>query len=1286
MNNGLLYLGGLLTLVLAILFGAPYFIDWNGYRGIFEEEASKVLGRDVRVGGAVNVRFLPTPFVRFEKVRLADTTGQTGEPFIRADSFTMRLALSPLLRGAFEANEIELTKPVLSLVFDGSGSGNWSTLELKPAELPFVPQNVALHSVRLIDGAVAIHRADGVLISTLDAVNGELSADSLKGPFKFKGSVQTGSAQREIRFSTTSTDPDGSVHFKASVHGDATSNSYMFDGTLQDLTTAPKVTGDLTGTIYLPAAVLGEGSAGDERPPVLNLKAQTRADALGAVFEGVELELDGAAEPQVLTGNASAKWGQTQQFDTRLSAKWLDLDMMAAPRGQEAGIEGLRRLFVALVEGLGGDGSSSVQVDVEQAKFAGERTGTLNLDAERHQDVVALRRLAGGLPGGARFDLSGEITGAKSADKTFKGEGSVRGVSFARVQAFAKKSGIDIDLKSEGPFWIAGQVAMGPGSFALTDANAEISGQPVAGEVRIESGARQHITVRLEGDDIDSAVFFPEQAEHVSKVWRHVLGLSPAEHDEVSEKSERARPGTTVEISARRLQHAGSVYKDVDAQIVIDANALLVPKASLTTEAGAHLGASGRIVRASSDSGSAKGTMNYEIDAADGRAIAQAGKLLGLEEILARQMTALPSMRIGGLVQIGRRQPGAAEVTFDGIIGGARIVGDGSFDNGFSAWRTAPARIVASVRAGDLGEMLKLAGAGPQLLAGLTPRPGEASLAISGTLANGAKSMAEVSAEGLSATLRGTIWTQDNQAIAYQADGDVDAQDAREALVLAGLVAPAGLSRVSLAGPVTVSAKDGVTTLSSRGLKSFSSVIKGSVRLTHADGVSNVDADVSADRASVAGLLSWLSEAARADAAEDAEESIWPRAQFDLRPFAHNRGVVRLKVANLELADGLAAQDASLGIDFSDGKVAIGSLKARAAGGDLSVAATIEKGAGGFSLSGSLALDADLAALNPKAAGRAGLQFEGSGQALSPASIINALTGKGSIKLHDVRHPGPAPALVADASDAVLAGRMENDAGVIGKSLAAALGSAAVVAGDKTLPFDVTGGIVKIEPYTIPGPQGSVRVTTTASLSSLGLDSEWQVSAVASPLPPPPEAGPDWKPAVKGPLPQVDFVYTGALGDLAGLEVSADAADLQRELAVRLMERKVEELELLRKRDEERQRQEIERRKALEAERVQAAAAAAAARAAAKQQQQTQPAQDDEQLPPVLPESSATEPIVPQSGPPDEAAQAEEDPAAEALRKTPPPARAPGPRPQPRVERERRTTSDEINRAFGGLP
>ena len=133
MSNGLLYIAGLISLALAALFAVPHFVDWNGYRGVFEEEATRILGRDVRVGGDVNVRLLPAPYVSFEKLRIADPSGTTGEPFFRADSFTMRLSVAPLLKGIIEANEIVLEKPVLRLAVDAEGGGNWRSFSIARA-------------------------------------------------------------------------------------------------------------------------------------------------------------------------------------------------------------------------------------------------------------------------------------------------------------------------------------------------------------------------------------------------------------------------------------------------------------------------------------------------------------------------------------------------------------------------------------------------------------------------------------------------------------------------------------------------------------------------------------------------------------------------------------------------------------------------------------------------------------------------------------------------------------------------------------------------------------------------------------------------------------------------------------------------------------------------------------------------------------------------------------------------------------------------------------------------
>ena len=61
MNSVLLWIAGLLVVLLGSLFAVPYFVDWNSYRGVFEAEASRIIGREVRVGGDVDLRLLPAP-------------------------------------------------------------------------------------------------------------------------------------------------------------------------------------------------------------------------------------------------------------------------------------------------------------------------------------------------------------------------------------------------------------------------------------------------------------------------------------------------------------------------------------------------------------------------------------------------------------------------------------------------------------------------------------------------------------------------------------------------------------------------------------------------------------------------------------------------------------------------------------------------------------------------------------------------------------------------------------------------------------------------------------------------------------------------------------------------------------------------------------------------------------------------------------------------------------------------------------------------------------------------
>ena len=1358
MNNGLLYLGGLLTVILAALFGVPYFVDWNGYRGVFEEEASKVLGRDVRVGGAVNVRFLPTPYVRFEKVRIADPTGQTGEAFMRADSFTMRLAVAPLLRGSLEANEIELSRPVLSFALDSDGSGNWASLQLKPAELPFIPRNVALHSVRFLDGAVSLYGSDGQAIARIEKVNGELAAETLKGPFKFAGRATWSGEERDIKFVTSSPDAEGNIKLKSNLRGALTANSYAFDGALADLSGKPRFTGEVTAKLGLPKLDRAVGDTAGTVMPGFDLKARVDADTSGATFDELTLDVVNAAEPQLISGKASAAWAKEPRFDAALNAKWLDLDFLAGSGGQSATFVKVRQLGLAMLQSLAGDGAASAKIDLEQVKLGGEVAGGLKIDAERVGGVMKIKDMKGGLPGGVRYELSGEIKGETGA-RTFNGEGLVRGSNLARLQAWMQKSGATIDLKAEGPFWVAGRLVAGENQVELTDAKAEIAGHSLSGELKINDKDtndkdRRRIAVRLESSKLDTVSLFPKEALKVEGELLKAFGLegeaggAPAA---AASTGDARQSDLSIRITAGELKHAGKVYRNVDVSVVQEDNVLHIPAAKFQTTGGMTVAASGRV---KTETGQPAGTIGYEIEAPTRDAVKDAAEFFALTKLVPdERIAAVNVAKIAGLVKLGVRSKSAADVTFDGTVNGAHIAGRAEFDTGFRTWRTAPSQISAVLKSPDIGTALGLLHASRAKLDGAEARTIETTLAVSGKLAEKSAMLFDIKSEGLDVTASGAV--QLPEAGASQIDGRVvlRGRDAREVLALAGLPAPGGLSGTAMAGTVDVSAKGGIVELATQGLTAGESRLTGRATITRPDGNTqdagnfNVSADIAADRLTVAGLLGWMTGAHRSnvDAGTDSEQfqPVWPDAAFDFNALGRVSGDIVLRSGAMMLTEGLGVRDSTIKAQFAPGKISLTEVEGRAAGGKLTAAADFTQDAGGVSLDGKFKLGADLSALSEAADGTAAAEFTVTGRALSPASLISGLNGSGVVALSGARHPGPAPVVVSDASDSVFSGDIANDAGVITPALTAAIASARVENGTRQIPITIAGGDLKLDSFLIEAPQGSARVSTVVRLASLAVDSVWQVTAVAAVVLPPPEAPADWKPQAKGPLPPVVVVYTGKLDDLKQLTVAVDVSELQRELSVRQMERKVEELDVLRRRDEERAKQELERRKGLEAERVKAAAIAAAAAAAAKAQK----ANPVEVLPPVIPETSdvpseavpqerAPAPVAspdgagttqgttqgtPQgsnqeashgpakvpvpipvpavesaAGQPEESAQSPpadanvpeivpqgEAPAVAA----PPPVRAVQPKPRPRpAERPRRTTSDELNKALGGWP
>lgn len=1331
MNNALMYLGGVLVVILGALFAVSAFVDWNGYKGVFEEEASRVLGREVRVAGGVNLRILPTPYVSFEKVRLADTIGQTGEPFVRAENFTMRLAIAPMLRGDIEVNEIELNKPVLTLALDGEGSGNWSSVALKSGSLPFLPQNVSLRSVKIADGQVSVYGPGSVTIVRVEAVNGELSAESLKGPYKFKGHATWTGQQHDVKFATALAGSDGNVPINASSRTEGSSNTFALDGTLQDLWGKPKLLGDLTAKLSVPGAATPSKDSKADDALVWDFKSRLTADASGAAFDDIAMSLDSAAEQQLISGTAKSNWNDAGRFEISLASNYLDIDRLAGAGQDSATFEKFKLLSIGLMKAVAGDAPAEAKLDIEQIKVGGETTGGLKIDAERSANGLTIKTLHMGVPGGARLHVSGLVKD-DDGKASFAGSGFVHGGSLERLLSWAEKSGVKLDIKADGPFNAGGKLVINDAGFDLTDLSGEIAGRPFSGAVSRTNGDHQKLAVTLEAATLNSAELFPSATGLLKDQIRTAFGLQelPKSGGKQQPAEVQIAEDVTLRLIANELKQGTGIFRNVDATLGFERGDIRIPSARFTTNRGLAVALEGRIRGASSEP---SGHLSYEVSAETSEAMKDIASVFGLGGVVAEdRLAGAGPAKAAGIIKLGGRAKGAADITIDGMAGASRISGYAEFDEGLSAWRTGSSRAQISVRGADSKTFRALFGGGAKKAVVLS-RPADVKIAVTGSIERGAVTVADIVSEGLQATYTGVMRIPslgDSNAEGMLA---LTASDVREALSIAGVGSAAGLAGIPVEGRLAVVQKGGDWQLSSEKFSLGGAIVSGIASVSGvAGGSPHVEADLKANQMSLESLLAGVVEKAPPqpprDAAADGAETampLWPDASFVFDQFGSLAGNVRVAFGSLSLGERWSVRDGSLKLALTPGKVSLAEINGKAAGGEFNGALDFEKVQGGTGLTVNLKLDdIELSSISAAAKGTIAIELSAMGHGSSPASIMASLGGQGHIALKEAVMPGPSTRTGTDLIDAVMQNEVKNEPEAISAAIENLLTSATVNAGSRKVPVVISNGVAKTEPQTFESGQDKLAVMAQANLATLAFESSWRVSSVLPGLALPPETVEGWvPPADKGLLPAVLIAYNGQLDRLSELVPKIDATELQRELAIRQMERNVSELERVRKLDEQRARQDLERRKAADAERAAAAAAAAAQRAAARNA-------DPVQAPPIVPDSNGVAPpaaVQPASRPwtalpqpikqPDQqrdggATEAVPEGASLPLQNGPqntgkeggapprvtvePSAAAPAlppaaakpavaPRPKPRPQPER-TTADEISRSLGRFP
>ena len=1305
MRRALVILGALVVTTLATLFIAPILIDWDRYRGTIEEEASRLAGREVRIGGQINVRLLPVPTIHIGRLRIADTTAAIGEPLFKAEAVRVRLSLSPLIAGAIEARQVDLTNPVVNLVLDDKGGGNWASLAHNGGSLP---DSVSFDDVRISDGSLVVRATNGSVKAQFNQIAGTISATALEGPYRValtyaepdaKGAAGAASSQgvRELRFSTARQDADGGVRFKGTVRSPASGMSWALDGTAFDLLGRVRVDGALTARIPFvrsdAASARGRGSA---PPAVVEVKSSLRADTAAMELADFTLTIDADNKPQLANGAARFSWGELTTAEILVKARWIDIDRIIGTDADTASTATLTRMIAGFGDALPGTDQLRALVLLDQATLNGDVISALKADIQKNAAGYEIRELSGNLPGSARLILSGRLT-PENDDKQFEGPVTLRGASFNRFIAWAGRGLQPPEIAQDGPFALDGQLAVGPKHIGAQDIRVEVPGGRLGGDARwswgsgptdAASGASPAIALALDGPSLDIGALLPNEPRPAALI-RDILSAiavpAPGERPASTAKPANPWPSADVKLRFGRLATRAGIYHDVDAELRWDGKSWKVPRLHAAGAAGWRVELEGDL--AGFNEANPAGTVAGILTSPDRAAFADFLSLLEIPQtgiLEPDRLARISPTRLAGRLTLKPKsasEPASARLTVDGDAGESRIAAVLSTPRRGGSLHDQPLEI--DVRADSPAITSLLAQVTPDgWIAPAAARiavPARLTFAAVGQLGAGLQTLAALESAGLRAELRGRLKAPAGGTPDLAGTIQLRADDLAHLLATTALGGSPRLAGLPVTGQLALALNDKRLKLETDDLTIADARLRGTIDLDFTKPVKRLDAKLTSSRVELTRALIPILDERLAAAVQTPQRveapSWWPEAPFDFDRLSTIEGTIALDTPEFVVANGIALRNARIDTTIRPGTLDIRLAEANAGGGKAAGRFTLAKAPAGVTLKGALRIDgADLGpgvATNtpPPVGGRVQLIVDVSGSALTARGLVASLSGTGEVRLFDTVLNHLSPSAITEASAIVLGPEGTLGPGSLEKLLRERLSGEPLQLGRRRIALTISDGHVRTAPLVAETKAGRVNGTLIIDLDSQRIDSEWKLDGAT--VHPRKGAKP------KGPLPAVTIIWAGPLARLASIEPQIQVDALERELSVRRMEGEVDELERLRKLDEDRAREEAERQRVQELERQREAARFLDEQRAREAERASPvvplPAAPGSPAPLFLPNALPTSPTEPGSSA-DPAATAvkegDDTPAAEQQQAAPPP-RAPT-RPSPRPQARKR--------------
>jgi hypothetical protein len=1005
LQNTLLGLAIAFILALVAALVAPLLVDWRGYRSMFETEATRLVGLEVRVAGDLEVRLLPSPRLTLHDIEI----GRPGAEEVRARSLGIELALGPLLRGEWRATEVHLVGPRLRLGLDASGR-----LEAPGLSIGFDPDALSIDRLGIEDGTIVLADAESGMRAELDHVwfNGE--ARSLIGPFKGEGAANMGGDLYPFRLSTGRYGNDGQIKLHVNVDPVARPLSAEFDGVLSAKNGGPNFEGNVSF-----ARPVGLAARPGALSPPWRLQAKVKATPASALMQDFAFQYGSQEKGFRLTGVAEFKFGRTPRFDGVLSATQVDLDPLLsnAADGRPPSPAAVMRRLAQLAGGaFRPKFPIRIGVGIDQATLGGDTVQNLRGDISTAVDGWNLDRFEFRAPGFTQVRLSGRL--AVDSDRVaFVGPAEVRTNNPGYLAAWLEgrpPAGDDVR-----PLSLRGELTLGSDRIAIDKLTAEFDRKTITGNFAyvFAAGARPaRLDAALQAADLDfdSAFAFGKAL---------LAGVAV----------ERPRD-MTIAADIGHATIAGLDARDLSARLKIDAGGLQIDRLAVADFSGAAFAASGRIATDPSPQGS----LDIDFGARDMTPIAAllARFAPAAGEVFARRARAMAPTKLHARVALeGAPASRRGTLSIDGNLGALRLTVNGETGAGLALLDTGEVTLNGAVTADDGGQLVAMLGLDRFLRAG--SGPGALKLAARGPWRGALQVSGSLDARGLEASAVGTA-----RVLAEKPSADLHAVIGRADFAPLRGAFGGGDLPVRASGHLQLAGDE--LRLDDVAASVAGAAVRGNLGLTLTS-PHRLQGEIEADRIDGVGMVAAaIGVPAPAENESPGAGWNWSNEPFAAGLFGDYVGKIKVKAHSVALWAPVPVRELSATLAFGNDRLSVDDIVSDIAGGRLNgtlafVSAADGLHAGGkFTLAGT-ELDAFFpATARPPLAGKLALSADVDGAGRSPAALIGSLHGAGRLALVNAQIAGLDPRAfeaVTRAVDDGLAVEPSRIADMVGKAL-----------------------------------------------------------------------------------------------------------------------------------------------------------------------------------------------------------------------------------------------------------